>query len=122
MTFQLAACAEMIFRELPFVERVKEISNAGLMVEIWHWNNKNLQELADTGAVFSSVTGYLEGDLITDDGAQRLLETAVPSLEAAAIINSPRLNLHGTGLDNNGIPVRPLLNPNEKQWKKLLTL
>ena len=118
MTFKLAACAEMIFQDLPFIERVKEISGAGFLVEIWDWSNKDLPALAATGATFSSMTGYLEGDLITEEGANRLLETAALSLEQAAVIDSPRLNLHGTGLGEGGLPVKPTYSVGEADWTK----
>jgi len=105
--FTLAACAEMIFTDLAFVDRVKEIDSRGFQVEIWDWSNKDLPALAATGATFSSMTGYLRGDLLDDDGIAELLSTARESLEAAKVINPPRLNLHGTGLDNNGMPIKP---------------
>jgi hydroxypyruvate isomerase len=33
--FTLAACAEMIFTELPMTERVRRIDDLGFQVEIW---------------------------------------------------------------------------------------
>lgn len=105
--FQLAVCAEMVFRQLPFVERVKKIAELGFQVEIWDWTRHDVAELAATGASFSSMTGYIEGDLITESGAQALLQTAEQSIEVAKRLRCPRLNLHGTGLDRNGQPVKP---------------
>jgi hydroxypyruvate isomerase len=35
--FTLAACAEMIFNELPIIERVRRIDDLGFQVEIWDW-------------------------------------------------------------------------------------
>jgi hydroxypyruvate isomerase len=118
MTYKLAACAEMIFQDLPFIERVNQISSDGFLVEIWDWSNKDLPALAATGATFSSMTGYLEGDLITDEGANRLLETAALSLEQAKIIDAPRLNLHGTGLGEGGLPVKPTYSVSDADWNK----
>lgn len=112
----LAASAEMLFTELPFVERVERIHALGFQVEIWDWSNKDLAALAATGATFSSMTGYLRGDLTTQDGADALLATAALSLEAAAVIDSPRLNLHGTGLDPNGLPVVPRGSVSGADW------
>lgn len=105
--FELAVCAEMTFRALPFVERVKTIANLGFHVEIWDWTKHDIPALARTGASFSSMTGYIEGDLITEDGTRALLATAEQSIEVARQLNCPRLNLHGTGLDSKGLPVRP---------------
>lgn len=105
--FSLAANAEMLFTDLPFVERVSAIDSAGFQVEMWDWSNRDLPALAATGATFSSMTGYLRGELIDSDGAHEIVRTATESLKSATIIDVPRLNLHGTGLDGNGLPVRP---------------
>ena len=38
---RLSACIEMIFRELPFVDRIAATKAAGLdTVEFWGWRNK----------------------------------------------------------------------------------
>ncbi len=89
--YRLAASAEMLFQELEFNERVKHIAARGFEVEIWNWTTKNLSELAATGATFSSMTGYIEGDLLESGGIENLLSTARQSLEASLIINCPRL-------------------------------
>ncbi|MEV5845869.1 TIM barrel protein [Streptomyces sp. NPDC051985] len=106
--FVLAASAEMLYRDRPFTERVTRIAERGFQVEIWDWSAKDLGALSATGATFSSMTGYLTGDLTDPDGIEALLSSARASLEAAARIDCPRLNLHGTGLDDKGLPVRPV--------------
>jgi hydroxypyruvate isomerase len=118
VTYQLAASAEMLFLDLEFVDRVAEIHRRGFQVEIWDWTTKNLGEIAATGAKISSMTGYISGDLITKAGSDELLRTAALALEAAKVIDSPRLNLHGTGLDSNGIPVIPGEEVTSADWIK----
>lgn len=115
--YRVAASAEMLFVDLPFEERVARIHERGFEVEIWDWSTKDLPALAATGAVFSSMTGYLHGDLVTDDGIAELLRTAELSLRAADVIDAPRLNLHGTGLDATGRPVRPGARMSPMQWE-----
>ena len=105
--FQLAVCAEMVFRNLSFVERVKKIAGMDFEVEIWDWTKHDIDALVETGATFSSMTGYIEGDLITEEGAATLLRTAGQSIKVAERLRCPRLNLHGTGLDATGLPVKP---------------
>jgi len=105
--YVFAASAEMLFTELPFVDRVRSIHERGLGVEIWDWTSKDLPALAATGANFTSMTGYIEGDLLEEDGIVRLLDTAEQSIVASRIISADRLNLHGTGLDGNGQAIRP---------------
>lgn len=117
-TLTLAACAEMIFTDLPFVSRVERIAARGLHVEMWDWTNKDLEALAATGAAFSSMTGYVSGNLTDDDAIPAFLESARRSLDAAEIIDSPRLNVHGTGLDGDGHPVRPVDVVTPDMWLK----
>jgi len=108
MAFDLAACSEMIFTELPLVERVKRIDALGFACEIWGWTDKDAAALAGTGARFTSMTGYVEGDLTTLNGADALLGTAEPSIAFAREIGCPTLNIHGTGLGEGGLPVVPV--------------
>jgi hydroxypyruvate isomerase len=108
MTFTLAVCAEMVLLDLPIRERVVRLHEQGFAVEIWDWTAKDLRELAATGARFTSMTGYVSGDLVDPDGADELLRTAEQSIEASRTLGSPNLNLHGTGLDGRGLPVKPV--------------
>lgn len=108
MSFTLAVCSEMVYTDLPHLERVERIHAAGFAAEIWDWTTKDAAALVATGATFTSMTGYVSGDLITPDGADELLRTAEASIPFAQAIGSPSLNLHGTGLGDGGIPVRPI--------------
>ncbi|MBD0322360.1 MAG: TIM barrel protein [Aldersonia sp.] len=114
--YTLAASAEMLYLDRPFVERVQRIHERGLQVEIWDWSTKDVDALAATGATFSSMTGYLEGNLTEPDGIEALLDTARRSLDIAKRLDCPRLNLHGTGLDPNGLPVRPVQVVTPDMW------
>jgi hydroxypyruvate isomerase len=113
---RLAACAEMVYLDLPLLDRIKRITDRGLLVEIWDWSSKDVDELASSGAEFSSMTGYLRGNLTEPDGIDELLSTAAQSLEIAERLNCPRLNLHGTGLGDRGLPVRPVQVVTPTMW------
>jgi hydroxypyruvate isomerase len=109
--FTLAVCAEMVFRDRPVEERARLISDLGFAVEIWDWTTKDLDELAglaEAGVRFTSMTGYVDGELVDPDGAEALLASAARSIEASLRLGAPNLNLHGTGLDGDGLPVRPV--------------
>jgi hydroxypyruvate isomerase len=97
----------MVFTEMAFEERVRRIDELGFEVEVWDWTKKDISALVGTGATFSSMTGYISGALADDDGAEELLRTAEESLRVAEQLNCPRLNVHGTGLDDKGLPVIP---------------
>ncbi len=114
--FTLAANAEMLFTDLPFEQRVRRLHEAGFEVEIWDWTTKDLPALATSGARFGSMTGYVTGSLVDPDGAAELLRTAEESLVAAEVLDCPRLNVHGTGLDPQGLPVVPHLVVTGADW------
>ncbi|WP_226346838.1 TIM barrel protein [Agilicoccus flavus] len=109
--FTLAVCAELVFTDLPLVDRLRRLHELGFAAEIWSWADKDLDDLervrAD-GVVIESMTGYLRGTLADPDGAAELLATAEESARVATRLGVPRLNVHGTGLDPNGLPVVPL--------------
>ena len=116
--FTLAVCSEMVFRDLPITERIGRIAAAGFQVEIWDWTRHDIDALIDTGATFSSMTGYVTGRLADDEGADDLIRTAEQSIPVAKRLGIPRLNLHGTGLDNKGLPVQPAWGVTGAMWIK----
>jgi hydroxypyruvate isomerase len=108
----------MVFRDLPIEERARKIAGLGFAVEIWDWTKHDIAALARTGATFSSMTGYVTGDLIDADGVAELLRTAAQSIPVAKELGIPRLNLHGTGLDGRGLPVKPVQVVTGAMWLK----
>ncbi|WNN44555.1 TIM barrel protein [Winslowiella toletana] len=117
-SYTLSVCAEMVFLKLPFIERVKRIDRLGFGVEIWNWANKDIDALVATGARFTSMTGYLSGNLTDDRQIAALLNSAEQSLAVAQRLNCPGLNLHGTGLDEKGLPVKPVEAVSGAMWLK----
>lgn len=116
--FPLAACAEMLFDALPMAERIRRISGMGFMVEIWDWTRHDIDALERSGATFSSMTGYVSGTLTDDEGAAALLASARRSIAVAKRLRIPRLNLHGTGLGDRGLPVKAAHAVTGAMWLK----
>jgi len=114
--FTLAVSAEMVFLDLPFIERVKRIHALGFSAEIWNWTDKDIAALAATGADFTSMTGYISGTLTDPSGIRQLLDSARESLGVAERLNCPSLNLHGTGLGDGGLPVQPVSQTTGRMW------
>ena len=118
-TFTLAASSEMVFVDLPVVERVRRLTALDVQVEIWDWTRHDLdalERLREDGAVYSSMTGYVTGGLIDPDAAEDLLASAARSVVVAQRLGIPRLNLHGTGLDPQGLPVVPVETVTGAMW------
>ena len=105
--FTLSACAEMLWRDRPMQWRLRRLTELGFQAGIWNWQAHDLEMLAKSGAVFSSMTGYIRGRLADDAGAEELLATARQSIDVGKRLNVARLNLHGTGLGEGGLPIAP---------------
>lgn len=116
--FTLAACAEMLYRDLPLLDRIEQIAGRGLEVEIWDWTapDKDLTAMAATGATFGSMTGYVSGNLTDPEGIDAFLDSARRSVDAAAVLGCRRLNFHGTGLGPEGLPVQPVEHVTGRMW------
>lgn len=117
-TFQLAACAEMLWQDKPMAWRLSRLTEMGYEVGIWGWKNHDLAMLEKSGAKFSSMTGYLRGRLSDDEGAADLLATALEAIEVGKRLHVARLNLHGTGLGDRGLPVTPCDVVTGSMWLK----
>ncbi|MGK6326140.1 TIM barrel protein [Erwinia sp. DT-104] len=116
--YSLSVCAEMVFLDLPFIERVERIHSMGFGVEIWDWTQKDIEALVKTGARITSMTGYISGNLTDDEEIAQLLSSASESIEVARRLGCPSLNLHGTGLNNVGLPVKPVEVVTGDMWLK----
>lgn len=108
----------MLFTDLPIIERVREISGRGFMVEIWDWTRHDIGALKATGAVFSSMTGYISGGLVDAAAAEALLTSAAQSIPVAKDLGISRLNIHGTGLGPDGLPIVPVTRVTPIMWTK----
>jgi hydroxypyruvate isomerase len=116
--FTLAACAEMLWLDKPMEWRLRRLTELGFQAGIWSWQAHALGMLEKSGAVFSSMTGYIHGRLADDEGAEALLATAREAIEVGKRLNVARLNLHGTGLGEGGLPVTPSEVVTGPMWLK----
>ena len=105
MTFQLAACAEMLWRDKPIDWRASRLKEMGFGVGLWNWPDHDLAKLEKTGASVTIMNGYLVGRLADDEGAEMLLKSARETAAVGKRLGVARLNLHGTGLGDGGIPI-----------------
>jgi hydroxypyruvate isomerase len=103
--FTLAACAEMLWREKPIEWRCARLKELGFQVGLWNWPAHDLTKLQKSGATFSIMNGYLRGTLSDDAGAEEMVRTARETAQVGKRLGVARLNLHGTGLGDGGIPV-----------------
>ena len=118
-SFTLAVCSEMVFRDRPVAERIRRLTELDVQVEIWDWTKHDIDVLValrNEGAVYSSMTGYVRGGLVEQSAVEELLATAEESIPVAKRLGIPRLNLHGTGLDGDGLPAVPVAEVTGAMW------
>ena len=113
--FPLAVCAEMVFLDLAFEERVHRIDELGFAVEIWFSQGKDIKALRATGATFSSMAGYLHGNLVEPDAANTFLKTAEQTLDVAHELGCPRLVVHPAELVE-GKAAKPMFRVSGEMW------
>jgi len=104
-TFQLAACAETLWQDKPIEWRAARLTELEFGVGLWNWPEHDLNKLESVGANYTIMNGYLEGRLADNEGADLLLKSARETAMVGKRLGVDRLNLHGTGLGEGGIPV-----------------
>lgn len=118
MSFVLSACAEMLWLNKPIEWRASRLKEMGFGVGLWNWPNHDLAALEKTGATFTIMNGYVEGRLADDEGADILLKSARETAQVGKRLGVQRLNLHGTGLGEGGIPVWQHKTVSDAMWQK----
>ncbi|CDZ34954.1 TIM barrel protein [Neorhizobium galegae] len=116
--FTLAACAEMLWRDKSIEWRCARLTDLGFQVGLWNWPDHDLAALERSGATFSIMNGYLTGRLADDEGADELLRSARETAMVGKRLGVARLNLHGTGLGEGGLPVQPSDVVTGRMWLK----
>ncbi len=107
-TFPLAACAEMLWQDKPIEWRAARLTEMGFGVGLWNWPNHDLGKLEKVGAHYTIMNGYLVGRLSDKEGADMLLASARETALVGKRLGVDRLNLHGTGLGDFGLPIPQL--------------
>jgi hydroxypyruvate isomerase len=108
----------MLWRNKPIEWRATRLNEMGFQVGLWNWPEHDLTKLERSGATFSIMNGYLRGRLTDDEGAAELLRTARETARVGKRLGVARLNLHGTGLGEGGLPVMPVEVITGAMWLK----
>jgi len=104
----LSVCADTVFVELPFLDRVRAIHDAGFAVEFWQWLDKPIDAMAALqGVRWTSFVGWVGGSALHPDGVGHFLDGVRRSLEVANRLGCPRLILVTGELDERARPVHP---------------
>lgn len=102
MTFQLAACAEMLWLDRPMPWRCARLREMGLAVGLWNWPDHDIGALVATGAEFTIMNGFLRGDLY--HRPEVMLDSARETLVVGKRLGVQRLCLLGAALPEGPKP------------------
>jgi len=92
--YRLSASAETIFSDLPVLDRVRRLVDAGFAIELWDWQRHDVRALAALpGADYAICTGSITGSMVHPDGVASYLDGVRRSVGAAADLGCPRLTL-----------------------------
>ena len=93
-----SVCIEMVFTEVPFLERIEQAATAGFdAIEFWNWDNKDLPAVKaageEAGIGIASFQSNLGGTLIHPEQRDRFVASIAQSLEKAREVGSSGLFL-----------------------------
>lgn len=106
----------MLWQDKPIHWRAARLKEMGFGVGLWNWPAWDLDALEKTGATFTIMNGYLEGRLADAEGAEMLLKSARETAQVGKRLGVHRLNLHGTGLGDMGIPIPQMAHVAPGMW------
>lgn len=99
----LSVCADTVFLDLPFLERVRRIAACGFLVEFWNWAGRDIDALAQAPNIrISAFTGYTKGSMLNPDGIADFIDGVKASLAVARQLRCRSLFLSPGELDSNG--------------------
>ncbi|MGH2352911.1 MAG: hydroxypyruvate isomerase family protein [Chloroflexota bacterium] len=92
---RLSVCVEMIFKPLPFVERIEAVARAGCPAfEFWRWQDKDLPAVAEKKQALGlqlAAFGASGGTLLDPANHQAYWETFARAAESARTLDCPNL-------------------------------
>src|SRR2546426_12262308 len=100
-------CLEMLFTDLPFIERLDVASRLGYdAIEFWDWRDKDVQALADAasrlGLTVAAMSGNRRYALIDPEARAGLIEEMDEVFAAARQLNCRRIMMLSDVLNDDG--------------------
>ncbi len=99
----LSVCADTIFLDLPFEERVKKISDAGFQVEFWGWKGRNLDVFRNNPSIkVCGFTGTQGGSCVHPEGIEKYVTGITETTTVAKKLGATFLVIHAGELGPKG--------------------
>ena len=115
--YRLSICEGTVLPDLTWEQRVRTISEAGFLVDLWGWDDDVASAIgADPSVQISAMPGWAEGSMVHPDGVSAFLEGAHRCLAAAEKLNCRNMAL-GTGeINREGRVVHQISDHPATMW------
>jgi hydroxypyruvate isomerase len=114
--FRLSVCADTIFVDLPFKERIEKITEAGFQVEFWGWRGRDLSAFDYPNVQVSAMSGARLGSLVHPDGLETLIVDVEETAAVANQLQCKDLILVTGELGPNGEVIHPIAQHPATRW------
>ena len=114
--FQLSVCAEMVYPNLPFVERAKKLNQAGFLVDFWTRGGPEIDALAKAEIRVGTMGVSTDGSMMHPDGMEPLLAGVRQRLLVAEKLRCTELNLLLGVLGPNGEVIHAIADHPATRW------
>jgi hydroxypyruvate isomerase len=115
--FHLSVCADTVFLDLPFEERVKKIAEAGFMVEFWGWKGRNLDVFSNDPSIeVCGFTGTQGGSCVHPEGVVNYVTGIKETTLVAKKLGATFLVIHAGELGPNGEVVHKISTNPATHW------
>jgi len=114
--YRLSICADTIFLDLPFEERLPIIAEAGFLVEFWGWKGRNLDIIGQNDIQVCGFSGTQGGSCVHPDGLADYVAGIAESTPVAKKLGASFLVVHGGELGPNGEVVHKISSNPATHW------
>ena len=115
--FHLSVCADTVFLDLPFEERVKKIAEADFMVEFWGWKGRNLDVFSNDPSIeVCGFTGTQGGSCVHPEGVVNYVTGIKETTSVAKKLGATFLVIHAGELGPNGEVVHKISTNPATHW------
>jgi hydroxypyruvate isomerase len=113
----LSVCAETVFRNLPFEQRVQEIAKEGFLIEFWHRPEPEIDALeADSTVQVSTFVGSEIGSMLHPDGVETFMKGVERNLGIAKRLRCRRMILVTGEMGPQGEVIHPIHDHPATRW------
>lgn len=115
--YRLSICADTVFLDLPFEERLRKIAAAGFLVEFWGWKGRNLDVISSDPTIeVCGFSGTQGGSCVHPEGIADYVAGIAETTTVAKKLGASFLVVHGGELGPNGEVVHKISSNPATHW------